>query len=201
MWIVGPFESSAEAVCANRWQDFLTQAARVLGSRRSANRRVAGYPVTGLPLYRNGRLESPIAAGCAIRWQDFLTQAARVLGLRRSANRRVAGYPVTGLPFTALPRFTLTRCLFRPARHHVRVEQNDESDDARKEDAVFQSEAEKARLVLAWHARRGGGHSDALQADHFPHHATARIRRGHQRGIQMQRVCGDHLQIDEQRVY
>jgi hypothetical protein len=45
----GHFESCVEATCAIRWQDFLTQAARLLGLRLSANRRVAGYPVTGLP--------------------------------------------------------------------------------------------------------------------------------------------------------
>lgn len=65
---------------------------------------------------------------------------------------------------------------------------------------MLQGEAEEARLVVLRHAGGGGGDGDALQADHFPHDATAGVGGGHEDGIQVEFVGGDDLEVAEQGV-
>ena len=55
-------------------------------------------------------------------------------------------------------------------------------------------------LVVSRHAGGGGSYGDAGQADHFAHHAAARIGRCHQDRVQVQLAGGHYLQVSEQGV-
>ena len=49
------------------------------------------------------------------------------------------------------------------ADQHIREEQRDQAHDERECQAVPQGEQEQLCLVVAWHARGGGGDRDALE--------------------------------------